>query len=177
MRKVVVYIAASLDGYVADKNGGVAFLQGDGSEPNHPGTYEAFYASIGDVVMGYNTYHQVVTELMPEQYAYTGKRSYVFTSKKMENSKEVTFTHSEVGAFIAQLKQNNDTGDIWINGGASIVNQALQAGVVDEVIISTIPTILGGGIRLFADSEKEIPLKFVSQSVANGITETKYVVR
>ncbi len=177
MRKVVLYIAVSLDGYVADKDGKVEFLQGDGSDAENPGTYEEFYANVGDVIMGYTTYHQVTTELMPGTYAYAGKKSYVFTSKKIENTEDVVFVNRNVAEFIAELKENNDEGDIWINGGASIVNQVIWAGLVDEIIISTIPTILGGGIRLFAENEKEVKLKYVSSSVANGIVETTYILR
>ncbi len=177
MRKVIVYIAMSLDGYVADKNGGVDFLQGDGSDSNNMGSFPEFFENVGDVIMGYTTYHQVVTELAPDNYPYAGKKSYVFTSKNLTNSDEVFFTSESVEDVIVERKASSDEGTIWINGGASIVNQVLKANLADEVIVSIIPTILGGGIKLFHDAEAELKLTFKETSVSNGIVEVRYSPR
>ncbi len=177
MRKVVIHIAMSLDGFVADKNGDVSFLQGDGSDSDNMGTFGDFYDTVGDVIMGYSTYHQVVTELAPDNYPYIGKKSYVFTSKKLENTDDVFFTDENIVDVISSLKSNNDKGCIWINGGASIVNQVLVNNLADELIVSIIPTILGDGIRLFAQNDTETKLKVIESSVFNGITEIRYSFR
>ncbi len=177
MRKVVIYIAMSLDGYVADKNGGVDFLQGDGSDSNNMGSFPEFFENVGDVIMGYTTYNQVITELAPDNYPYTGKKSYVFTSKNLTNTDEVFFTSQSVEALITERKASSDEGLIWINGGSSIVNQVLKANLANEVIVSIIPTILGGGIKLFQDSSIEQKLTFKDSSVSNGIVEVRYEMR
>ncbi len=180
MRKVVVYIAMSLDGYVADKTGGVEFLQGDGSTAESMGSFEEFFNTASDVVMGYTTYHQVITELAPDSYPYAGKKSYVFTRKNPEDldaKEDVFFINEDIKTFIQKLKENSDDGVIWINGGASIVNSVLKSRLADEIVVSVIPTILGGGTQLFQDTGDELKLKLVSTLSYNGITDLKYVMR
>ncbi len=177
MRKVKIYLAVSLDGYVAQKDGGVSFLQGDGSDADSMGGYFDFYENVGDVIMGYNTYHQVVTELAVGNYPYKGKKSYVLTRKNIENEEEIFFVNKSVAELLGELKSNGDEGDIWINGGASIVNQVLKADMADEITISVIPTILGGGIRLFEENENEIKLRLKSTTNYNGIVDLVYEKR
>lgn len=177
MRKVIIYIAMSLDGYVADKNGDVDFLGGDGTDPTNWGSFPAFFEGINDVIMGYKTYNQIITELAPDNYPYTGKISYVLTHKDLQNTEDVIFTSNSIEKLLNELKTNQNEGDIWINGGASIVNQVLEHGLADEIIISIIPTILGGGIKLFDEIDQEIKLQLVSTLSYNGITDLKYVLR
>ncbi len=174
MKKVVIYIAMSIDGFIADKNGGVDFLQGDGSDPNNMGTYEEFYNNVSDVIMGYNTYNQVVTELAPGNYPYKGKKSYVFTRKSIASTQEVIFTSESIKSVISKLKQSDEEGVIWINGGASIVNEVIEECLFDELIVSIIPTILGGGIKLFSEKSAQHKLKLLETSNSNGIVEIKY---
>ncbi len=177
MRKVVIYIAMSLDGYIAQKNGRVDFLSGDGSDENNMGTFFEFYSKVSDVIMGYKTYHQVTTELAPDNYPYKGKNSYVFTGKDIKDEKDIFFIKDSVENLIKKLKQNDDNGYIWINGGASIVNEVIKNKLFDEIIVSIIPTVLGDGIRLFNESEIETKLKFEESFLNNGIVEIKYTPR
>lgn len=66
MRKIILYVAASVDGFIADKNGGVSWLQGDDSDLQAEGTYNRFIESVDTIILGYSTYHQIVTELSPD---------------------------------------------------------------------------------------------------------------
>ena len=61
--KIVLYLAMSVDGYIADEQGGVSWLEGDGSKPDTSGSYPAFYETVEAIVMGWTTYHQIVTAL------------------------------------------------------------------------------------------------------------------
>ena len=72
MRKVILYIAMSLDGYIADQNGNVDWLNEYDSDEDVEGTdsYSLFLDKVDTVIIGYNTYHQIVTELSPEQWVY-----------------------------------------------------------------------------------------------------------
>ena len=79
MRKVILYIAMSLDGYIADKNGGVDWLSGQGAEGAEEGTYSEFIKGIDTVVMGWNTYVQVNTELSPENTVFRSYPRYLET--------------------------------------------------------------------------------------------------
>ncbi len=94
MCKVILYIAMSLDGYIADRDGGVAWLDGDGSDCGHPGSYPDFIQTVDTVVLGYRTYHQIISELSPENWVYRGLKSYVFTHRKLLSTEEILFTDS-----------------------------------------------------------------------------------
>lgn len=173
MRKIIVYIAMSLDGYIADKVGGVGWLSGDGSDAENLGSYPTFIETVDTVILGYKTYHQIVTELSPAVWAYEGKQSYVLTHRTMENTDDITFTDREISGLLNELKSQNGK-DIWICGGASIVNQVIKKKLVDELCISIIPAILGDGIKLFDLQENEKTLKLVSTLSYNGIVDLRY---
>ncbi len=72
MRNVILFIAMSLDGYIADRQGGVEWLCGEDANAEMPDTYGTFVRDIDTVVMGWNTYHQIVTELSPNDWIYRG---------------------------------------------------------------------------------------------------------
>ena len=171
MCKVVLYIAMSLDGYIADEQGGVNWLTGDGSDINNQGSYARFIERIDTVILGYKTYHQIVTELSPEEWPYVGKQSYVITHKKQNNQDEIIFTDENVYDLINKIKLDNGK-DIWICGGASIINQVIDC--VDQICISVIPSLLGKGIRLFDLQDKELLLKLISTENYNGIVDLWY---
>ena len=147
MRKIILYIAMSLDGYIADKFGGVSWLGGDGSDSKNPGSYEEFMETIDTVILGYNTYHQIITELSPDIWVYNNKMSYVITHKHFEDKDNIRFT-DDLENLILKLKQEKGK-DIWICGGAKIVHQLIFLNLIDEFYFTIIPTILGEGIRLF----------------------------
>lgn len=176
MRKTVLYIAMSLDGYIADQNGGVGWLSGDGSEEGHPGSYSAFAETIDIVILGYNTYYQIITELSPDEWVYADKKSYVITHKKPEVSENIIFTEKALDELIAELKKE-DGRDIWICGGASIVNQLIDLDLIDRFCVTVIPTILGSGIPLFNRHEKETRLKLLQTQSYNGMIDLVYEKR
>jgi len=173
MRKVVLYIAMSLDGYIADQNGGVAWLMGDGSDVSNQGSYPGFIETIDTVILGYSTYHQVITELSPEKWVYPGKTSYVLSHKKLSSSEEIIFTDERLDTLITRLRNENGK-DIWICGGASIVNQLIAYDLIDRYWITIIPTILGSGVRLFDIHDKAMSLKLISTQSYNGMTDLVY---
>ena len=173
MRKIILYIAMSLDGYIADTDGGVAWLGGDGSDKENAGSYPAFIETIDTIILGYKTYHQVVTELSPGKWIYSGKNAYVLTHKKIESADEIIFTDENLPELIEKIRKN-DGKDIWICGGAEIANQCIALDVIDQFCVSIIPTIFGDGVRLFEKHPKDHPLKLVSTRSYNGITDLVY---
>ncbi|MBO1265897.1 dihydrofolate reductase [Proteiniclasticum sp. SCR006] len=171
MRKVVLYIAMSLDGYIADGTGGVGFLTGDGSEPDHPGSYASFLSTVDTIVMGHTTYHQLTTELSPDQWVYEGKETYVLTSRALPSTDEVIFTKEPMENLLDRLK-GEEGQDIWICGGASVVSQAMN--FIDRFCITVVPVILGDGISLFGKRMQEIPLELISILKYNGMVDLMY---
>lgn len=91
MRKAVLFIAMSLDGYIADKNGGVDWLTGQDSNAETDDSYAAFEQEIDTVVMGHTTYQQVTTELSPEKWVYENLQSYIITHKAYEPRHNIHF--------------------------------------------------------------------------------------
>lgn len=170
---IVLYLAMSLDGYIADERGGVSWLAGDGSQPDAPGSYPAFYETVSAVVMGWTTYRQIVTELSPDSWPYAGRPCYVVTHRPEADRKDLFFWRGGVTALADRLKKTCD-GTVWICGGASVAGQLLETGRVDKLWLSVIPTVLGGGVRLFPEGGRALPLKLVGTERSNGIVDLIY---
>ncbi len=141
MRKVVLFIATSLDGFIAGKDGNIDWLFTDGDFG-----YSEFYKSIDTTLMGHNTYKDV---LQFGTFPYPDKRNYVFTRKVREPDKNpVTFITGSVSEFVLGLK-NEKGKNIWLVGGGQINSILLNANLIDQMIISIHPIVLGEGIPLF----------------------------
>jgi len=150
MKKVKLFIASSLDGYIATPEGKVDWL----SDPENAGDHESgygyddFYASIDTTLMGYNTYREILGFGVP--FPYPDKKNYVFS--RLHEKKEdlpVEFVHSDLVEFVKALKQEQGK-DIWLVGGGHINGILLNEGLVDEMILSIVPVVLGNGIPLFS---------------------------
>lgn len=176
MRKTVICIAASLDGYIADKNGSVSWLNGDGSDRDNVGSYPEFIKTAGTVILGYTMYSQIVTELSPGVWPYDGKETYVLTHRDCVNQPGITFSSQKAVDLLSKLKEEQKR-NIWICGGASVVNQVLQAHMADEITVSVMPVLLGDGIRLFDKKDFEQKLKLISTRCYNGIVDLTYQMR
>ena len=176
MRKIVLFIAMSLDGYIADENGNVDWLNGQNRNEQNIDTYSVFIKDIDTVVMGWNTYYQIVTELSPAEWVYTDLTSYVITHRELYSTDKIIFTEKNPCDIANELKQKQGK-NIWVCGGADVIQQFIEADLIDEYYISVIPAILGSGIRLFGTIPKEIKLKLVHTQTYNGITDLIYTRR
>jgi dihydrofolate reductase len=142
MRKVILYIASSLDSFIARENGDVDWLFSD----QDYGYYD-FLDSIDTTLMGNKTYIQMLS--FGDGFHYKDKTNYIFTtnSKHLE-ADYVKFINVDITAFVKSLKNKNGK-DIWLVGGGQINTIMLNAGIIDEIILSIHPIILGRGIKLF----------------------------
>jgi dihydrofolate reductase len=167
--KIIVYIAMSLDGYIAKEDGSVDWLEntGNGMEAG----YLEFYNIIDTIVMGRKTYDQILTF---GEWGYKGKNTYVLTTdvnKETENL-SIEFRNDEIEDIALELKEKSES-NIWLLGGAEIINAFLEKDLIDEYRITLIPAIIGSGVRLFtADTEKCLDLDKVTEY--GGIVELKY---
>lgn len=172
MNPFILYAAMSLDGYLADENGGVAWLQGDGSDPEHQGTYPSFLAEVDTIVMGYKTYAQIVNELSKDVWPYPGKDCHVLTHRRGRLDPRVSFSN-DLSGLVGRLK-GEPKRSVWICGGATVVWECLKERWIDELRIAVVPVLLGGGIPLF---QKGFPLQtwsLVGSTAYNGIVELHY---
>lgn len=174
MREIHLFIAMSLDGCIADPQGGVDWLRGQG-EPTaaDPDPYGVFIQGIDTVLMGWNTYHQIVTQLSPDAWPYPDQTTYVFTHRDCPDAPGLRFVHSSPAQLVRQLRQQPGR-DIWVCGGAQLVHQLLEADLVDRFYITVIPTLLGEGVRLFAPTGKALELELVSTQSYNGMVDLAY---
>ena len=175
-RKVILYISVSVDGFIADKLGSVSWINGQDENYESDYGYNKFIENIDTVILGYNTYKQIVEELSPEEWVYKGLQSYVFTNKTKKDTENIKFVNGHISSFVEKLKKENGK-DIWICGGANILNKLVKENIIDEYQITTIPIILGNGIRLFQENNINIKLKLKESKEENGIITNIYSKR
>ena len=175
MRNVMLFIAMSLDGYIAAPDGGVGWLAGQGEEEPFD-AYGAFIREVDTVLMGWNTYHQIAAELSPEVWPYAGLTSYVLTHRAQRSTGEIRFTAEDPCALVRRLRQQEGKS-IWVCGGAQLAGQLMAEDLIDTYYISVIPTLLGDGIRLFGKLDGERKLRLVETRSYDGIVDLVYVKR
>lgn len=176
MRSVILYIAMSLDGYIADRAGGVGWLTGQEPGPDMPDSYNALLERIDTVLLGWNTYHQLVTELSPDRWVYEGLDCYVFTHRALPPVEGIAFTAENPCSLVRRLKARPGK-DIWLCGGAALAQALAAAGLIDRYEITVIPTLLGGGAPLFGTLAEEQQLRLLHTGTFNGMVELVYAHR
>ena len=176
MPKIRLYIACSLDGYIAREDGSIDWLTEYENNSETDYGYSEFYESIGSVLMGRKTYEQV---LGFGNWPYGEKKSYVFTRQKapMRLEKNVEFVSEDIGKFVHNLKENAED-DIWLVGGSQLIKVFLEENLVQDMIVFVVPVILGSGIPLFDHIGKEIRLKTGRiEKYENGLVRLEYKLR
>lgn len=170
-RKVIVYIASSLDGYIAKPNDDLAFLDRVQKEGEDYG-YADFMASVDTVIQGRKTYEWVLKHV--PDFVHADKESYIITRSPRESIGKTSFYTGDLKALVSKLKQQTGK-NIFVDGGAEVVNALMQEGLIDEFIVSFIPVMLGEGTKLFKDGRPEQVLKFVSaKTFDTGLVQLHY---
>ncbi|MFV3410723.1 dihydrofolate reductase family protein [Pseudomonas sp. NY15436] len=170
---LIYYVAASLDGYIARPDGSVDWLEGYGSETDDQG-YSAFYTSIDGLLMGRATYLHC---LDAGRWPYPDKPTLVMTRSNHlpRATPQVEMQHY---APIDALESLEACGceRIWLVGGGSLAGNFLAAGLLDEVIVSIIPHLLGAGIPLFSIGLEQRLQLLEQRSFPSGIVQMRYQV-
>ena len=169
MREVILYIAMSLDGYIADAQGGVDWLGGHGEPEEGMESYSRLLQRIDTVVMGWNTYHQVTTQLSPDRWVYEGLHTYVVTHRPLPAAPGLTITAGDPSARVRGVRRG-EGWCVWM----SVVQPLVREDLIDEYHLSIIPTILGSGIRLFGELADQRKLRLVHTQSTGGIAELIY---
>lgn len=173
-RKVIVYIATSLDGYIASPNDDLTFLSIVEQEGEDYG-YHEFITGVDTIIIGRRTYDKVLT-IVPE-HSYSGKDVYVITRAPKPSKGKVKFYTDNLQQLIKDLKQLEGK-NIFIDGGAQIINELLKSKLIDEFYISVIPILLGQGIPLFDNNGPAQCLKLNStKQFDKGLVQLHYTVQ
>lgn len=149
MRKLVLYIAVSLDGFIAGEGERLDWL--DRVEGQGDNGYEVFYSGVDTLLMGRKTYDWIMANA---EFPYSGKECYVFSHTPKENTKDVTFVSEDPAEFVSRLKEQSGK-KIWLVGGGGLLKPLLAKNLVDELILTIAPVVLGKGIPLFHELERE----------------------
>ena len=165
MTQTILYVATSLDGYIAKKDGDLSWLSTDSEEDYG---YQAFFDSIDALAIGNNTYQDILSF---GEWPYEGKHSYIFTSEPQTTDRDDISFVSNMADF---RKATKDYERIWLVGGGELAQTFFKDWAVDEVIISIIPIILGDGIPLFLNMP-DMKLDLVSSTAfESGLVQVHY---
>jgi dihydrofolate reductase len=163
------YVAVSADGFIATKDGGVAWLD---AYPADQFGFNEYMATISTIVMGRAAYDKSRT-LGPWQFA--GRRTIVLTSRPLADAPEGVETfRGDVTALAPELRATS-AGDIWLFGGANSVRMFREAALIDRIELYVIPVLLGDGIRLFEPSSGEMKLTLIdARAMGAGVVRLVY---
>jgi dihydrofolate reductase len=187
MGRTQYYAAATLDGYIADPDDGIDWLmgyegsyEGEGAEPgpmSEGGSYERFYDEVGALVSGSTTYEFVLEH---GGWPYGDKPFWVLSSRDLANPESDEADVRIVNAKVADLHEEMlaAAGDrnLWVVGGGNVASQFVDAGLLDELLLTVVPVVLGDGKPLF-DRPLEKPLKLTgTRTYATGMVELRYSI-
>lgn len=170
-RKLFIFIAMSLDGYIAGPDGDISFLPPIDMEGEDYG-YTSFIKKVDTVVLGRKTWDKILS--MDVDIPYGERTVYVLTHTPQAQKSNIQYYSGSLKDLIADLKSKQGN-HIYCDGGADTIHQLLSDDLIDEMIISIIPVLLGEGIALFKGGLQEIKLALKSVSAyENGLVKLHY---
>lgn len=189
MTRTQYYCAATLDGYIADPDDGLGWLfgyegsyDGEGVEPgpmSDGGAYERFYDGVGAMVSGSTTYEFVLDHINDDtEWPYKGKPYWVLSSRDLRvpeaGGVDVRVADASVAELNDELISSAGSRNLWVVGGGNVASQFADTGLLDELLVTVVPVILGDGKALF-DRTPAQPLTLTgSRAFGNGMIELTY---
>jgi dihydrofolate reductase len=181
--RVTIHMAASLDGFIARKDGSVNWMETsdtfEGGEAMAPGFVEEFLKTIDCYVMGSRTYETALDfEAKGLGWAYGDKPTFVLTSRPLRKTTDtVQFYSGDLARFVNERLKPNFRS-IWFVGGGKVSGECLRLGLADEVRYSILPIVIGNGISFFEGLDQDVALHLVEvQAYRTGVVELRYEVR
>jgi dihydrofolate reductase len=181
--RVTIHMAASLDGFIARKDGSVDWLETSdefvGGETMEPGAAEAFLATIDCYVMGSRTYETALGfEAKGFGWAYGDKPVFVLTHRDLPRTRETVELCSGDLTQLVNGRLRPAFRSIWFVGGGAVSGECLRLGLADELRYSILPVLIGDGIRFFDRLDSDVPLHLAEvKAYVNGMVELRYEVR
>lgn len=170
-RQVILYIATTLDGFIAKDNDDISFLSVVES-PDEDYGYSDFIKTVDTVIIVRRTYDKVLT--FGGEFPHRDKKCYVISHTKKGKDNNVEFYNGNIRELIANIRKTEGK-NIFIDGGAQVVFELMKEKLIDKYVISIIPHLLGSGIRLFKADSPEQKLKLIrSATFPSGLVQLWY---
>ncbi len=189
MRRTQYYCATSLDGYIAEADDTLDWLmkyegsfEGDDVEPIE-GSYERFYEGVGALVMGSATYEFVLGHLTGgSEWPYRGKPTWVLSSRDLPEPEgedvDVRIVSARVVDIYDEMIDAAGDRDLWVVGGGNVASQFADEGLLDEVLVTVVPVVLGVGKPLFDRRVPGGPMHLIgTRRFDSGMVELRYEIR
>ena len=170
--KASVFIGTSLDGFIARVNGDLDFLPPDGGEPHG---YNEFMATVDALIIGRKTFETVLTF---DAWPYGEKPVFVLSTHPLAPAPLGAVVERLSGdpAEITSQLERRGIRHVYVDGGITI-QRFLQAGLIQRIIITRVPVLIGAGIPLFGSLPRDITLKHVAtRQYVSGLVQSEYVV-
>ncbi|QZE14478.1 dihydrofolate reductase family protein [Halosquirtibacter laminarini] len=173
MRKVVLFIAMSIDGYIATEDHDLTWLNIAEKEGEDYG-YKALYDQADTYIVGRKTYDIICSFTDGKLPQAENMDCYILTKQDIPSQNNITFYNQDLETLISKLKQKEGK-TIVCDGGSEVVKLLMEKNLIDEYIITVIPTILGSGIPLFKGGIDPIKIKAQpSKYFDNGVVQLHY---
>jgi dihydrofolate reductase len=171
--KVLAFLAMSIDGFIAGKDGDLAWLDEYGTDGNDYG-YNTFYQGIDKIIMGKKTYDKVMS--FGIEYPHQTIHSYILTHQELPSLPHITF-YSGLLTDLIQSLQEKSNKHIYCDGGAQVIQQMINEQLLDEITITLVPKIIGDGIRLFNNLSPAVQFQLQHcKSFNSGIVQLHYIL-
>lgn len=181
--RVTIHMAASLDGYIARKDGSVDWMETSDHFPDgetlEPDFVEAFLASIDCYVMGSHTYETALAfESKGLGWSYGDKPTFVLTTRDLPRTRSSVEFYSGDLAHLVNGRLRPTFRRIWFAGGGVVSSECLRLGLADEIYYSILPVLIGDGIRFFEQMDKDIGLHLAEvKTYRSGMVELRYELK
>ena len=187
MPKTQYYCASSLDGYIAESDDNLDWLTkydgayaGEGVEPMK-GSYDRFYEEVGALVSGSRTYEWLLDHISTSggSWPYAGKPTWVLSTRELPTPEgegaDVRIVDARVEDLHDEMVAAAGGRNLWVLGGGNVASQVAEAGLLDEVLVTVVPVVLGGGRPLFEHRLPGGPMQLMgTRAFDSGMVELRY---
>lgn len=172
------FVAASTDGYIADENERLDWLMDFDGFAGQAESYDAFMQEIGAIAMGADTYSWMLNEVR-DKWPYQGLPVWVFAHRELAAfpGADLTFVRGDVTEWAGDIARSANGKDVWVVGGGSLAGQFVDEGLLDEILLYSMPVLLGGGRPLFAMRGTAKLDPTYTREYPGGIRETRFMVK
>jgi dihydrofolate reductase len=180
--RVTIHMAASLDGFIARKDGRVDWMETSDQFANgenfDPAYVAAFLETIDCYVMGSKTYETALDfEAKGFGWAYGDKPTFVLTKRDLPRTRGSVELYAGDLAGLIDKRLRSRYRSIWVVGGSSLAGECLRRGLADEIRFSILPVLIGDGISFFDRLDKDVPLHLAEvKAYTNGVVALVYEV-